>query len=452
MKPPSREGLLRGRHRRSRFALASSVCAAITLAACVPGQGTTNDPTTAGGEEPPPQAEGPVELVVWTDPVRQVGFEMYQELHPEIDLQIEVLPDDVDSRLMLANEAGEGWPDIMTLKRFQLEAFGQPPLDFSADISDYVDEDILAEFSPGLLDLCQDGDALRCMNNDLSPLVLWYDRDLMEEFGYELPTTWEEFEEIGLRLADEHPGYIVGHAATTAILPGSRCPMAEVTGQMELHVDLEHERCTRVFDLVDNLVEAGTMIPGSANDPDYVAEYGAPRQILMSVQALHRGRFGFINEYNWPEGSVGIAPPLRWADEDEVHNYAGGGSGYAVSRHSEYQAAAAELAVWMATGDYQTHPETVTFPAYRPAQEVWIENNRDAFYTGDAELEEIIDAAESQLSPYWSEINLGSVRGSYGQVVGPELVHGRTIAELVPEWEQYIVNEAEAAGWTVDVG
>ncbi|QOR70482.1 carbohydrate ABC transporter substrate-binding protein [Ruania alkalisoli] len=435
--------------RRGRPWAVLGIGAALALAACVPGQGEgTEDPAT----ETASQAEGPAELVIWTDPNRQVGFEMYQEENPEVDLQIETLPDDIESRLQLANQAGEGWPDMIVVKTQQMAAFADAPYEYSADISHYVPEDMLGEFSPAILDLCTDGDALYCINNDLSPLVLWYDKDLMEEFGYELPTTWEEFEALGLQLAEEHPGYIMGHIATMQYLPVSRCPMAQVVGDRTLQVDLEDPNCTRVFEMIDNMLSAGALSPLSANDPEFIADYASNRHLLMSVQPLHRGQYGFINAYEWPEGSVGIAPPLRWENEDEVHNYYGGGVAYAVSRHSEHLEAAAELAAWMATGPYQTAPETPTFPAYRPAQDNWIENHTDMFYVEDGELGDVVEASESQLSPYWDELNVGSIRSSYAQAVEPGLRQGESIFDLVPAWQELIVNEAQAAGWTVEEG
>lgn len=423
---------------------------AVMLAACVPG---ANGGSSTADETPPQQTDGPVELIVWTDPTRQVGFEMYQELHPDVELTIETLPDDVDSRIQLANQAGSGWPDVIVLKRFQFEDYAREPYNFSADISGYLPEGIMDEFSPALVDRCAVDGAVYCLNNDISPLVLWYDKDLMEEFGYEVPQTWEEFEELGLRLAEEHPGYVVGDAGIqNSWLPASRCPMAEVTGDKTMRTDLQDEKCTRVATMVDTLIEAGSLSPLGANDPEFVAEYGEPRRILMSVQPLHRGRFGFIDEYGWPEGSLGIAPPLRWENEDQVYNYVGGGVGYAVSRHSEQQQAAAELIQWMATGDYQTDPDTVTFPAYRPAQQTWIDNNSDAFYSASGDASEVIETAESAISSYWSDINILSVFQSYSRVVMPELVNGSTVTELLPEWQEFVVNEATAASWTVEEG
>src|SRR5699024_11310508 len=46
-------------------------------------------------------------------------------------------------------------------------------------------------------------DRIYSVPNDLEPLVLHYRRDLFQERGYEVPTTWAEFAELGRRIRDE---------------------------------------------------------------------------------------------------------------------------------------------------------------------------------------------------------------------------------------------------------
>ena len=48
------------------------------------------------------------------------------------------------------------------------------------------------------------------LRNDLRPAVFWYNKALIDQFGYTIPTTWEEYQALGDKVAAEHPGYIVG--------------------------------------------------------------------------------------------------------------------------------------------------------------------------------------------------------------------------------------------------
>ncbi len=46
--------------------------------------------------------------------------------------------------------------------------------------------------------------------DNLAPVVFWYNKTLFDKFGYTIPTTWEDYQALGDKLAAEHPGYILG--------------------------------------------------------------------------------------------------------------------------------------------------------------------------------------------------------------------------------------------------
>ena len=74
---------------------------------------------------------------------------------------------------------------------------------------------MLSSFASGALDPCTLNGTVYCLRNDLAPVVLWYNAPLMKQFGYQVPTTWAQYEQIGEEVATQHPGYIVGSAGNT---------------------------------------------------------------------------------------------------------------------------------------------------------------------------------------------------------------------------------------------
>lgn len=432
-----------GARRKLRAFATGGALVSIALAGCVP-DASTPEPEVE-------QSEGPAELLVWTDASREAAFQMYADAHPDVNMTIEILPDDLEQRLLLANQAGSGWPDILTLNRFQIDAFGSAPVNFTGNIAPYLSDGILDDFPAATVEVCSpdEGD-IRCLPNDISPVVLWYNVPFMTEHGYPIPETWEEFEALGLQIAQEHPGYVVSDGAVRlSMFPPSRCPQSELVGDMAFFTDLNDDRCQRVITLVDNLLGAGAMSPLPGNSPEFIAEYGEPQRLALLVGPAHIGRFRLIEAYGWAPGEVGVAPPLYWEDEGEVFNYTSGVS-YSVSRHSAYLQAATDVIEWLSTGPYQTAESTTTLPAFRPAQENWINNNRDVLVTAGEPLESVFGVAQDTLSSYWFEMPVEAVRASWDQVVMPGIAQGRTVAEMVPAWQEHIVNEGEAAGWTVE--
>ena len=73
-----------------------------------------------------------------------------------------------------------------------------------------VPQSWLDGYTPGALDpVTVDGHIYGARDN-LAPVVLWYNKTLFDQFGYTVPTTWEDYQALGDKLAAEHPGYILG--------------------------------------------------------------------------------------------------------------------------------------------------------------------------------------------------------------------------------------------------
>ena len=60
--------------------------------------------------------------------------------------------------------------------------------------------------------------------------MLWYNKKLMDKFGYTVPTTWQEWAALGQKVATEHPGYIIGNTGDSyshwIYLWGDQCPLS----------------------------------------------------------------------------------------------------------------------------------------------------------------------------------------------------------------------------------
>lgn len=425
---------------------------AATLIACAPTTGQSADT-----QEPVEQATGPATLVVWADAVRAEMFEKYAQENPDVTLEIVTLPDvneSVQQKIALANQAGSGWPDVVQIAKPLGVPMLNEPYNFAADLSDLIDDDVLSGFYPGPLEGCRQDDQIACLPNSTDPIVLLYNQRLMDEFGYDVPTTWEEYEELGLRVAVEHPGYIIGAAGGNitdrTYFSASRCPMHELIDPTTIFTDLSDERCVKTAQMLDNLIAAGSITPLGPGDPPVVSQFGLTNQVLMMPAPIFQARSLFQSQYETPAGELALAPPLRWADEEQAWVGATGGSGFIVSRHTEYREAAADLITWVSSGSVQYDPETVTVSAYAPAAQVWVDavtENGTLTAAPGHDLLTIIEDAQAQIWPGYGETRLQGV--TWGQAVSPALANNQTIVDTLPAWQQAIENEGRAAGFEV---
>lgn len=129
------------------------------------------------------------------------------------------------------------WPTRPRRRRSLGEKFG-----YAAPLDDLVPRTVRDGFAPGSLDTCTFGGRTYCLRNDIAPTVLWYDAELMERYGYHVPSTWAEYRQTGLKAAAEHPGTIVGAVngkyGAYIYFGSSGCPTRDTLSLTEVHIDL----------------------------------------------------------------------------------------------------------------------------------------------------------------------------------------------------------------------
>jgi ABC-type glycerol-3-phosphate transport system substrate-binding protein len=325
-------------------------------------------------------------LLVWTDATRQGGFEQFQKSHPGVKMKIETYdPTSLLTKIQLFNRTGKGWPDVVfDGQPNDVASLSSKLFDFTEPLNDLVPKDVQLNFGTANAGCTIDG-KLYCLKNDLAQSVLWYNKSLMDKFGYTVPTTWQEYGALGQTVAKEHPGYIIGTAGFGYVyydfLWSSGCPLQNVVGADTVHINTKDPKCTRVTDVLDPLLAAGAVSRGGPFDPDTI-KLGKQQKILMMPGASWYGDFVFkpAASYGTPNGQLAAAAYPRWDGEDKAYSGATGGGIYLVSKHSKNTKGAAAIAEWMATSnDFQV--SAPTFPAYLPAAKAWGDKHAtDPFY------------------------------------------------------------------------
>lgn len=430
-------------HRRGR--LSPVVAGLVGLAVLA---GCSSKPADSAPAKSDPNAE----LLVWTDATRQPGFEAYKKAHPNVKVKIETYDSAaLLSKIQLFNRTGKGWPDVI------FDALPNEAASLSSSLFNYaqsldalVPKDVQAGFATANQSCVIDG-KLVCLKNDLAQSVLWYDKTLMNEFGYAVPKTWAEYAELGLKVAKEHPGYIIGTAGFQFVyydfLWSSGCPIQTVTGPQKVTINTKDPKCTRVADLLDPLIKAGVVSRSGPFDPDTV-KLGKEKKILMMPGASWYGDFVFKPEasYALPKGRLAAAPYPAWGGEAKNWSGATGGGIYVVSRHSKNLQGAADIATWMATNtDWQKG--SPTYPAYGPAADAWLADHaKDSFYAADPTP--ALKAQADLINP--AEANTAyAVEAAVTGTIVAKVRSGGTIAEGLPDLQTQLSQLAQSVGYEV---
>lgn len=322
---------------------------------------------------------------------------------------------------------------------------------FAAPLNEgYFDQEFLDGFTAGSLAPMTIDGTVYGLRNDLATDVLWYDQSLLDQFGYTLPTTWEEYQELGEKVAQEHPGYIVGTVgdpwAPEVYFWGAGAPMATVTGTDQFAADASDPATVKMAGLLDDLLEAGSVVQDSIFSADFVSRYTGKVLLLPGPIWYSGALFQNPDSLNAPAGTIGAGLPPAWEGEEPLNGNVGGGSWY-ISQHSKNLDAAKTFLEFVTSADEYQVELAPGLPAHAAAGEKWLERQAaSGYFAGD--LVQDVTTASTQVWDGWGYPRF-SVESVWAKAVTPELAAGTSLESLLPAWQKALENEAQVNGYTV---
>ncbi|MFI7300447.1 ABC transporter substrate-binding protein [Streptomyces sp. NPDC050121] len=437
---------------KKRAALLAGCVATVLLTVTACGGGSGTGTTTKDGFAQAPQKDGA--LTVWVDATRMDAAKLYQKLHPDAKLDIVSYDGDANgsnylqTKVQLFNRTGKGWPDVVFSSQnnevtWAVDAGFAAPLD-----KGLMPAIILAQFAKGANDVCKVNDTLYCLRNDLSQAVLWYNAPLMKKFGYTVPTTWEEYQALGEKVAKEHPGFLVGDAGDSftpeIYLWASKCGANDITGPKSVSVNTTSEACTKMAKLLDVLIKNKSMSISGVFSTDF-GKNQADKVLLMPGPAWYGGAV-FKDTLKVPAKQIGVAPIPQWKGQPAPTTGNVGGGTWLLSKHSTHIKAATDFLKWVTTDDAYQAEKAPGYPAYGPAAQKWLKAQGGVGYlTGDLSA---LQDASSQVWPGWGSGQF-SQEAIWAATVKPGLTQGKSIESMLPAWQDSIVKYAKSNGYKV---
>lgn len=399
------------------------------------------------------------EITIWADATRQPAVEAFEAAHPEIKVNLVV--DDGSSgasgtfqtKISLADQAGEGWPDVAFSTQNNDAAWAAKEINgvqpFAQVLSEgFLDQGFLDGFTPGALDPVTVDGKVYGLRNDLAPVLFWYNKTLLDQFGYAAPATWEDYQALGDKLAAEHPGYFLGAIGDSFEGPyvyywSAQAPIFQLEGDT-FKSDTSAPDAKKVSDLIDHMVANKTLTLDSVFGANFVSM--ADKLVAIPGPAWYSGAlFQNPGGVNAKAGDWVAAAPLKWAAGDAVTGNVGGGVWYASSHTANPEAVKTFLQ--FIVSDEKT-AGTGGLPAYKAAADTWLDTQAaSGFYAGD--FKAAISAAAASVWSGWGYPNF-SPETAWAKVITPGLAAGKTMSDLAADWQQEMKNEAQVVGYTVE--
>jgi ABC-type glycerol-3-phosphate transport system substrate-binding protein len=400
-------------------------------------------------------------ITVWVDATRVPAVKAFELANPSIDVKTVTYDGSANgsnsfkTKMALYDRAGKGWPDVVFSTQNNDAAWASRGVAGKQAFAARLDKGLipsstLSGFAQGALNPCTVNGVVYCLRNDLAQTVLWYNDSLLKKFGYTLPTTWEEYQALGEKVAREHPGYIVGSVGDTftpeVFMWSSKCQANEVTGARSVTVNTDSTECKRAAGMIDTLVADKALTPLSVFTPDFVKQYTG-KVLMMPGPAWYAGAiFNNPESLNVPKGQLGVAAPLAWEGDSAVAGNVGGGTWF-ISSHSANLANAAKFAEFVTTADAYQVDEAPGYPAFAAAAAKWVgKQEASGYYVTD------LSALTTAAGAVWDGWGFPSFsqEAIWAKTMTPLLASGKSIEANLGTWGSAIKDQAQVSGYKVN--
>ena len=283
-------------------------------------------------------------------------------------------------------------------------------------------------------------------------MVLWVNKKLMDQFGYQVPTTWQQWAALGQKVAAQHPGYVIGTSGESfshwIYFWGNQCPLQQLQGS-QLLINTADAHCTEMASLLDPLIKNGTVPPLSVFTPDFAKKYGgANDKVLMMPGPAWYAQSLFDSTLHIPAGQMTATMPLQWENETPITTGQVGGGPWIISRHSKNLTTAADFVTWATTVFNPTGANARPgYPAYAPLATKWLAAQATNSYFA-ADPTPALKAAASLIWKGWNLVTYPD-QPVWSNTVVTALVAGKSLSSLMPAFGSALGQAAQAAGYQV---
>lgn len=417
--------------------IAAAAIAALVLSGCSAGGGADDGPVT-------------LEYWTWAPGIDEV-VDIWNEQNP--DIQVKVVEaagaDDMVAKLLAAQRAGEG-PDIAQAEFQKLP--NMVVSDVPLDISPYADK-FSDSFSDGALSLVTVGEGIYAVPQDIGPMIFMYRQDLFEQYGLEVPTTWDEYAELAAQVRTLGPDtYLGGYPDDASTFAAYAQPLGAEwwsTDGEAWTVGIDEEPSQRVAEFWQPLVEQDLVDTTHFFTPEWGAALNAGTLLSWTAGAWAPGALLSVTPDT--AGKWAAAPMPSWDGEDEVGLM--GGSSAMVTKTSEHPEQAVEFLAWLngsAEGGKALIEISGLFPASVPGQEELtsqpvpeIVGNQDDFWQMAA------DIAQKTAPVTWGP-NVQVAFDSYGDAIKKATESRSSYTDVLKTMQAAVISDLENTGFTVE--
>lgn len=330
--------------RVSRRSLLAAGLALPLLGACSPGGSGVS-------------ASGPTRLTFWSA-LRgsQQVVDAFNRTQSRIRVEFQQIPSGNQggyAKLSNAARAGNA-PDIATFEYPQVPGFAIDGV--ARDLTELISDDLRAKILPQAFALTTFDRRVFTVPLDVEPMVMHYRTDLFEQYGLEVPRTWDEFARLARTVRDKAEGRRLALFPTDGALQFAAYSWQAGARWFDIadgawNVSLADAPTRRVAAYWQQLLDDGLVFANASESRFSDAQIGQGLVLARLSGAWDAG--AQMKARPAQKGKWAIAPLPQW-DLDRPVVGTHGGSTFAVTKDSAHPEAAMEFIEWQVS-----HPDAL---------------------------------------------------------------------------------------------
>ncbi|KQQ92713.1 MULTISPECIES: ABC transporter substrate-binding protein [Microbacteriaceae] len=438
--------------RRSAAAIVAVAAISAALVGCSADAGSSGGSGSASDLDAALEKGGTITYWSWT-PSAEAQVAAFEKAYPKVDVKLVNAGTNTDEYTKLQNaiKAGSGAPDVA-----QIEYYAIPQFSLSeslVDLSQYGFGDLKDDYSASTWGSVTSGDKVFGLPQDSGPMSMFYNKTVFDQYGIEVPTTWDEYVAAAEKLHAADPTkYITsdtgdsGFATSMIWQAGGQPFQADGTN---VTIDLADAGSKKWADNWNRLIDGGLLsdIPGWSDE--WYKGLGDGTIATLITGAWMPG----VLEGSVPDASGDWrVAPIPTYDGTPVSAENGGG-GQAVIKQSKNPALAAAFLKWL-----NNDPESIKVFLEKggfPATTADLES--DEFlaqapeYFGGQKINEVLTAAAKDVPSGWQYLPFQVYANSiFGDTVGQSYANKGNLNDGLAEWQKQLVDYGNGQGFTVN--
>lgn len=438
--------------RRAATIVAVAAISSLALAACSSEGSGEGDGEAISSEDVEAAAEEGGDLLLWGwGNALEPMVEGFQEEYPNVNIEHVDVGSGTDHYTAVENAvaAGSGIPDVVVMEYLAVPQFALNGT--LADLSAYGADQYEGTFTPGTWAGVHAEDGIYGLPMSSGPAAMFYNQAVFDEYGIEVPETWEEFLQAGRDLKEADPGaYIANDTGSANHILGSMWQQGYQPFQVDgenLTISFESPEVQHYTDLWQQLIDEELLAPIT----DWTDEWY--QGLSNGTIAAHiSGAWMPANFESGVEGAAGdwrVAPVPQW-EEGAQSSFELGGASLGVVEASENATLAYAFVEWATTGggiDARLHD---TFPSTVAEIESEEFLSLESEYFGGQRINEIFAESAANVPGDWTFLPYQVYANSIlNDNIGPAYTSGTPLSEALISWQDALTSYGQDQGFTM---